>query len=89
MLSHEDQRRLAAIEQELMTDDPPLARRFARHRSVRRQARRILVYVFGALYVFVTTIAFVPGPLVMVALLSALLTAALCYVIRKMWPRPR
>ena len=89
MLSHEDQRRLTAIEQALMIDDPPLARRFARHRSVRRRARRILVYVFGGLYVVGTTIAFVPGPFVMVAFISALLTAAVCYVIQKMWPHPK
>ena len=69
--SHEDRtRRLAAIEQALMIDDPPSARRFARHRSVRRRARRIIVYVFSGLYVVGMTIAFVPGPFVMIAFRS-------------------
>ena len=34
MLSADDQRRLAGIEEQLLIDDPALARRLARHRKV-------------------------------------------------------
>jgi hypothetical protein len=50
MLSHEEHRRLAAIERQLTIDDPALARRFARHRSAQGHARRVAVAVLGTIY---------------------------------------
>jgi hypothetical protein len=41
MLSHDDEQRLAAIERQLLTDDPALARRLRRHLVDRRSSPKI------------------------------------------------
>jgi DUF3040 family protein len=49
MLSHEDERRLAAIERQLLIDDPTFARRLRRHTYARSAWRQALAAVTGIL----------------------------------------
>jgi uncharacterized membrane protein YfcA len=53
MLSHDDEQRLAAIERQLLTDDPALARRLRRHlvdrRSIWQSAVAAVIGVLCAL----------------------------------------
>jgi Protein of unknown function (DUF3040) len=87
MLSHEEYRRLAAIERQLTIDDPALARRFARHRSARGQARRVAVAVLGTIYALAMIVAFLPAFTMITVVLAASTAVAACFVIRKAWQR--
>ena len=49
MLSHEDEQRLAAIERQLLIDDPTFARRLRRPGYVRSAWRQALAAVIGTL----------------------------------------
>ena len=72
MLSHDDQRRLEAIEQQLERDDPALARLLTHWpppTSVRRTAIRGLLAVLGTLGILVSVLALSPA-LIVVALLA-------------------
>jgi hypothetical protein len=49
MLSHEDEQRLAAIERQLLIDDPTFARRLCRPPYARSAWRQALAVVIGTL----------------------------------------
>lgn len=87
MLSHEEHRRLVAIERQLAIDDPVLARRFARHRSARGQARRVAAAVLATIYALATIVAFLPAFTMITVVLAASTAVAVCFVIRKAWQR--
>ena len=76
MLSYEDRRRLAAIEQQLIIDDPALARRFANHRSAAQVSRRVVVLVLGSMCVLATSVGFLPAEVLLVFLATAAGAAA-------------
>jgi hypothetical protein len=73
MFSQEDRRRLDAIEEQLLTDDPGLARRLSWPTSARRWSRvgAITLIVSGILGMFIGVFAFSVG-LVVVFLATAL-----------------
>ena len=48
MLSHEDERRLNAIEKQMRDDDPRFVRRFRRSATTSMSARRTVTVVIGA-----------------------------------------
>ena len=50
MLSHEDEQRLAAIERQLLIEDPVFARRLCRATCARYIWRQALAAVIGTLY---------------------------------------
>ena len=81
MLSYEDRRRLAAIEQHLMIDDPALARRFADHRSAAKASRRVAVVVLGSLCAFATIVGFMPPEVLVLIVLVAAPVAVAAYVL--------
>jgi hypothetical protein len=83
MLSHEDERRLAAIERELMRDDPALARRLARHpRTLRSRWSRVLATVVGILCALATIVGALAESAALVASAAALTVAAGWFVCR-------
>jgi len=83
MLSYEDRRRLAAIEQQLMVDDPALARRFANHRSAAQLSRRVAVLVLGSVCVLATSVGFLPPEVLLVFLAAAPAAVAAYFILRK------
>lgn len=85
MLSYEDRRRLAAIEQQLMIDDPALARRFANHRSAAQVSRRVVVLVLGSLCVLATSVGFLPVDVLLVFLAAAPAAVAAYFILRRAW----
>ena len=89
MLSHEDQRRLAAIEQQLRSEDPRLAGRLAQHRSPGYVSRRAVAVVLGSLCLLGTIAGYLPGSVLLV-LLVAVPVVATCFVLfRRAWRGPR
>ena len=87
MLSYEDRRRLAAIEQQLIIDDPALARRFANHRSAAQVSRRVVVLVLGSLCVLATSVGFLPADVLLVFLAAAPAAIAAYFILRRAWRR--
>jgi 4-hydroxybenzoate polyprenyltransferase len=85
MLSYEDRRRLAAIEQQLMIDDPALARRLANHRSAAQVSRRVFVLVLGSVCVLATSVGFLPADVLLVFLAAAPAAVAGYFIIRRAW----
>jgi hypothetical protein len=76
MLSYEDERRLAAIERQLISDYPALARRFARPaRTAGSRWGRVLVAVIGILCLFAMLVGLLAGSTELVVS-GAVLTAA-------------
>jgi hypothetical protein len=73
MLSHEDQQRLAVIEQQLVVEDPVLAERFAHHhhRCARQLSRKAVALVLGSLCLPAAVVERLPAD-VQLALLVAL-----------------
>jgi hypothetical protein len=89
MLSHEDQRRLAAIEQQLMSEDPVLAGRLAKHRPGGYVGRRAAAVVLGCLCLLGTIAGYLPGSVLLI-LLVVVPVGATCYVLfRGAWRGPR
>jgi len=86
MLSHEDEQRLAALEQQLLVDDPAFARRLA-HPHVRRPSagRRIAAALIGILCALATAAGLLAesGSLI---LSGAALTIAAVWVWRRNRP---
>jgi DUF3040 family protein len=85
MLSHEDERRLAAIERQLMSDDPTLARRLARHpRTLRSRWGRVLAMVVGVLCALATIVGALAESAALVVSAAALTVAAGWFACRGM-----
>jgi hypothetical protein len=77
MLSHEDERRLALIERELMSDDPALARRLARHsRTAKARWGRLLATAVGILCALATIVGVLAESATLVVSGAALTVAA-------------
>jgi len=85
MLSYEDRRRLAAIEQQLMIDDPALARRLANHRSAAQVSRRVVVLVLGSVCVLATSVGFLPPEVLLVFLAAVPAAVAAYFIVRRAW----
>ena len=69
MLSQEDQRRLAAIERQLLIDDPRLARRLAGHPAPSSISRRSAAAVLGILCAVAVVASLVPTSVLLGVLL--------------------
>jgi hypothetical protein len=82
MLSHEDERRLAAIERELMCDDPALARRLARHRTRKPRWGRVLAMVVGVLCALATIVGVLAESTALVVSSAALTVVAGWFICR-------
>ena len=87
MLSYEDRRRLAAIEQQLMIDDPALARRLANHRSAAQVSRRVVLLVLGSMCVLATSVGFLPAEVLLVFLAAVPAAVAGYFILRRAWRR--
>jgi Flp pilus assembly protein TadB len=94
MLSHEDERRLNAIEQHMRDEDPEFVRRFRRRATTSMSARRTLVTMgiavlcsLGVLGVLVAVVGLVTGSVVLI-LTGCGLAAVAAYELRRM-RRPR
>jgi hypothetical protein len=85
MLSYEDRRRLAAIEQQLMIDDPALARRLANHRSAAQVSRRVVVLVLGSVCVLATSVGLLPAEVLLVFLAAVPAAVAAYFILRRAW----
>jgi hypothetical protein len=88
MLSHEDERRLAAIERQLLIDDPAFARRLGRpvhRRTTWQRAAAALVAILCAL----ATIVGILSNAGSLALSSAVLTVAAVWVFHRARPARR
>ncbi len=83
MLSYEERRRLAVIEQQLTIDDPALARRFANHRSAAQVSRRVAALVFGSLCALATSVGFIPADILFVFLAAAPAAVAGYVILRR------
>jgi Protein of unknown function (DUF3040) len=83
MLSHEDEQRLAAIERELMSDDPALARRLARHsRTTRMRCGRVLAAIIAILCALATLVGALAESAALVVSAAALTVVAGWFVYR-------
>jgi hypothetical protein len=83
MLSHEDHRRLAAIEQQLLIEDPDFVRRLRRPSFARRSRwRRAAITIIGVLCALATMVGVLSGsgPL---TLISGLLTTAAWWMLHR------
>jgi len=95
MLSHEDERRLNAIEKRMRDEDPRFVRRFRRRATASMSARRTMSFVsavvlcaLGLLGVLVATMgAFTPS--VTLILTGCSLTALAVHELRRMRRRGR
>jgi Flp pilus assembly protein TadB len=86
MLNHEDEQRLAALEQQLLIDDPAFARRLAHTHAGRHSAgRRILAAVVGVLCALATVAGLLAASGTLV-LSGAMLTLAAVWVFRRHRP---
>jgi len=83
MLSDEDERRLAAIERELMSNDPAFARRLARHpRTLGSRLGRVLVSVVAILCALATIVGVLTESAALVVSGAALTVVAGWFVCR-------
>jgi|tagenome__1003787_1003787.scaffolds.fasta_scaffold20713144_2 hypothetical protein len=85
MLSHEDQRRLAAIEQQLTAEDPGMAGRFAEHRSAGQTARIAAVLILGSLCLLATIVGLLPGSVLLAVLVALPIMGIMYLVLRRAW----
>jgi hypothetical protein len=88
MLSHEDERRLAAIERQLLIDDPVFARRLCRATCARYIWRQVLAAVVGTLCGLAACLGMLSGSGTLF-LSSAALTVAAAWVYRRTRRRHR
>ena len=82
MLSHEDEQRLAAIERQLLIDDPVFARRLCRPTCARSTCRQVLAVVIGTLCGLAACLGAPTGSGTLF-LSSAALTVAAAWVYRR------
>jgi ferric-dicitrate binding protein FerR (iron transport regulator) len=89
MLSHEDEQRLAALEQQLLIDDPAFARRLA-HPDARRPSarRRIAAALIGVLCALATVAGLLAGSGSLI-LSGTMLTLAAAWVFHRNRPTRR
>jgi len=85
MLSYEERKRLAALEQQLMIDDPVLARRFANHRSAAQVSRRAAALVLGSLCALATSVGLMPVDVLLICLAAALIAVVAYIILRRAW----
>jgi fatty acid desaturase len=90
MLSHEDERRLNAIEQQMRAEDPEFVRRFRRRATTSMSARRTLAAIgvavlcaLGFLGLLVAVVGIVTGSITLI-LTGCGLTAVAAYELRRM-----
>jgi hypothetical protein len=88
MLSHEDEQRLAAIERQLMIDDPTFARRLCRPTYARSAWRQALAAVIGTLCALAAFVGMLTSSGTLF-LSSAALTVAAAWVFRRARRTPR
>jgi hypothetical protein len=90
MLSHEDERRLNAIERQMRDDDPDFVRRFRRRAATAMSARRTaaafgaaILVLLGVLGLLVVVVGLVTGSIALI-LTGAGLTAVAAHELRRM-----
>lgn len=91
MLGHEDERRFAAIEQQLLRDDPAFVRRLTRrHLVVRRSTwRKVGAAGSGCLCALATVVVLLAGSGALALLFLAMTVAAVYMFRRGRGPRRR